>query len=60
MMRHKDRVAACVLPLLLAFAGCSQKPQAKGALEGTDQPAAADKPGVPGQIFESSRPETVA
>jgi hypothetical protein len=59
MIRYKHRVAACVLPLLLAFAGCSQTPQANGASEGADTPAAADKPGVLGQIFESSRPETV-
>jgi hypothetical protein len=60
MIRYKHRVAACVLPLLLAFAGCSQNPQANGASEGADTPAAADKPGVLGQIiFESSRPETV-
>jgi hypothetical protein len=59
MMRYKAKVAACVLPLLLAFAGCSQNPQANGASEGADTPAAADKPSVLGQIFESSRPETV-
>ena len=58
-MRYKAKVAACVLPLLLAFAGCSQNPQANGASEGADTPAAADKPSVLGQIFESSRLETV-
>src|SRR4029077_18616477 len=50
MMRYKAKVAACVLPLLLAFAGCSQNPQANGASEGADTPAAADKPSVLGQI----------
>lgn len=52
MMRYKAKVAACVLPLLLAFAGCSQNPQANGASEWADTPAAADKPSVLGQIFE--------
>jgi hypothetical protein len=58
MMRHKGKVAACVLPLLLALAGCSQTPQASGTPDG-GAPAAPDKPGVLGRIFESTPPVIV-
>ena len=58
-MRYKDKVATCVLPLVLVFAGCSQNPQANSTSEGTDTPPAAYKPSALAQIFESNRQETV-
>ena len=59
MMRYKAKVAACVLPLLLAFAGCSQNPQANGASEWADTPAAADKPSVLVQIVLLALPRGI-
>jgi hypothetical protein len=54
MMRYKGRVTTSgILLLLLVLAGCTQNPQAGSA------PETADKPGVFGRLFESTRPETV-